>query len=333
MSNYSIQPSLDIVGLIIVHKVLYSMGYYNSQAKDGGIKMKKHLGTLGLLVVAIIWGMGFVANDIALNTMSPLQILCVRFFIGSILMSTICLYKRIKIGKKELLAGILLGIFLFVGFATQTIGLKYTTPAKNAFLTAANVVIVPFIAFMIYKKKVDRFCVIGTIMALMGIGILSLKGDMTLSLGDGLTLICAVCFAFQIFFTGEFVQKFNVITLTTIQMFVSFILSLIAIVAMGEIHFNIGYNALLSTLYLGILSTTVAFILQTYFQKFTDGTTAAIVLSMESVFGTLFSIIIVGEKLTPRMFMGCFLIFFAVIIAETKLNFLFSKNSLEVETE
>lgn len=293
--------------------------------------MKKHLGTLGLLVVAIIWGMGFVANEIGLDTMSPLQILCGRFFIASILMSTVCLYKRIKIGKKELLAGIVLGIFLFAGFATQTIGLKYTTPSKNAFLTAANVVIVPFIAFMIYKKKVDRFSVMGAIMALMGIGILSLNGDLTLGFGDGLTLVCAVCFAFQIFFTGEFVKNYNVITLTAIQMIVAFLFSLIAVAATGDMHFNFDNNALLSTLYLGILSTTLAFLMQTYFQKFTDGTTAAIVLSMESVFGTLFSILIVGEKLTPRMFLGCFLIFFAVITAETKLNWIFKKNSLKTD--
>lgn len=295
--------------------------------------MKKHLGTIGLLIVAIIWGMGFVANEIALDTMTPLQILCVRFFIAAILMSIACLYKHIKVGKKELFAGIILGIFLFAGFAAQTIGLKYTTPSKNAFLTAANVVIVPFIAFMIYKKKVDRFSITGAILAIIGIGVLSLNGNFTLGFGDGLTLICAVCFAFQIFFTGEFVRKYNVMALNAIQMVVAFVLSIAIVLISGEVQFTFDNHGLLSTLYLGIFSTTIAFFLQTLFQKYTEQTTAAVVLSMESVFGTIFSILIVGENLTPRIIVGSLLIFAAVIIAETKLAWIFVPNNLESELE
>ena len=106
-------------------------------------------------------------------------------------------------------AGILMGIALFAGFAFQIIGLQYTTPSKNAFLTALNVVIVPFIAFIILKKKVGMKGIIGAIMSVIGVALLSLNGNLTLSLGDGLTLLCAVGFAFQIFFTGESVKKIS----------------------------------------------------------------------------------------------------------------------------
>lgn len=285
--------------------------------------MKKNLGVIGLLIVAIIWGSGFIAANKALETMSPLQILCIRFFIAAILMSLVTFRKLKKVDKKVLRAGIILGVLLFMAFATQTIGLKYTTPSKNAFLTSTNVVIVPFIAFVIYKKKVDRFSVVGAILALIGIGILSLNGNLTLGFGDGLTLICAICFAFQIFFTGEFVKEYDVMTLTALQMIVAFLLSIVVILFVEDIHFQVSRFGLLSVIYLGVFSTTVAFLLQTISQKYTDETKAALVLSLESIFGTLFSILLVHEKITARMTIGCMLILGAVIIAETKLKWLF----------
>ena len=107
-------------------------------------------------------------------------------------------------------AGILMGIALFAGFALQIIGLQYTTPSKNAFLTALNVVIVPFIAFIILKKKVGMKGIIGAIMSVIGVALLSLNGNLTLSLGDGLTLLCAgrICVP-NLFLPGEFVKKIS----------------------------------------------------------------------------------------------------------------------------
>ena len=168
--------------------------------------MKKWLAIGGLILVTVIWGGGFVASDMALGSMKPFQIMMVRFLLASVLMGMISMGQHKKEGKLEnragaIKAGILMGIALFAGFALQIIGLQYTTPSKNAFLTALNVVIVPFIAFIILKKKVGMKGIIGAIMSVIGVALLSLNGNLTLSLGDGLTLLCAVGFAFQIFFT------------------------------------------------------------------------------------------------------------------------------------
>jgi Permeases of the drug/metabolite transporter (DMT) superfamily len=294
--------------------------------------MKKHLGLAGLLLVAIIWGNGFVANEIALRDMSPLQIMCARFFIAAVIMVVFTFNKLRKIDRKVWLAGILLGSFLFIGFVFQTIGLKYTTPSKNAFLTATNVVIVPFIAFVLYKKKVDRFSVCGAIMAIIGIAVLSLQGNLTLGVGDLLTLLCAISFAFHIFFTSEFVKKYDAIAITTVQMIVAFVLSLIVVIVTRDYHFNVSNSSWASVIYLGVFSTTVAFFLQSVSQKYTEETTAAVVMSMESVFGTLFSILIVNEPVTRRMICGSILILFAVIISETKLKGIIKSSKL-VELE
>ena len=279
--------------------------------------MKKYLAIFGLILVTVIWGGGFVASDMALGSLSPFQIMTVRFGIGTVLMGVIS-FKHLKgIKKEELYAGFLLGCTLFLGFACQIVALQYTTPSKNAFLTATNVVMVPFIAFIICRKKVNTTGIVGAIMAIVGVGVLSLNRTLSLGFGDGLTLVCAVGFALQIFFTGEFVAKYGASVLNFILMGTAFLLSGIILTALGEWKFTATTQGWLSVLYLGVVSTTLTYLLQTSCQKYIDETKAAIILSMESVFGTLFSILILHETVTLKMILGCIIILAAVLIANS----------------
>ena len=282
--------------------------------------MKKWLAIGALILVTVIWGGGFVASDIALESMKPFQIMMVRFLLASVLMGVISRGQRkseekLKDRAGAIKAGILMGVTLFMGFAFQIIGLQYTTPSKNAFLTALNVVIVPFIAFVILKKKIGAKGIIGAVMSVFGVALLSLNGSFTVSPGDGLTLFCAVGFAFQIFFTSEFVKKYPASVLNTVQMFTAFVLSAISLMIFGENDFQVTTQGWLSALYLGVVSTTICYLLQTACQKYIDETKAAIILSMESVFGTIFSILILHEVVTVRMVIGCAVILAAVIIS------------------
>lgn len=282
--------------------------------------MKKWLAIGGLILVTVIWGGGFVASDMALESMKPFQIMMVRFLLASVLMGVISRGQRkseekLKDRAGAIKAGVLMGVMLFMGFAFQIIGLQYTTPSKNAFLTALNVVIVPFIAFVILKKKIGAKGIIGAVMSVFGVALLSLNGNFTVSLGDGLTLFCAVGFAFQIFFTSEFVKKYPASVLNTVQMFTAFVLSAISLMIFGENDFQVTTQGWLSALYLGVVSTTICYLLQTACQKYIDETKAAIILSMESVFGTIFSILILHEVVTVRMVIGCAVILAAVIIS------------------
>lgn len=277
--------------------------------------MKKRLAIGGLILVTIIWGGGFVASDMALESMRPFQIMAVRFLLGTILMGLISIRSLKGITKSEVKAGGLMGLALFAGFAFQIVGLQYTTPSKNAFLTALNVVIVPFISFLILRKKIGARGIAGAVMSIAGVALLSLDRNFSLGLGDGLTLICAVGFAFQIFLTSEFVKKYRATVLNFIQMITAFFLSFISLMAFGETQFHVTGKGILSVLYLGVISTTVCYLLQTASQKYVDETKAAIILSLESVFGTLFSILILGEIVTPRMLAGSLIILGAVVIS------------------
>ena len=280
------------------------------------------LSNISLLLVAIIWGSGFVASQMALDAnLSSAFIMFVRFAIATIIIGVV-FYKDLKANmkKEHLKGGIVIGLFLFLAFYVQTVGLQYTTPSKNAFLTATNVVIVPFIAFLICRKKVGFRGIIGAVLAIVGVGLLSLDKDLSLGLGDGLTLICAVGFAFQIFLTSIFVKKYRASVLNFIQMCTAGILSLIFMIASGQVHFQVTAKGWWSVLYLGIISTTVCYLLQTACQKYVDETKAAIILSMESVFGTLFSVMILHESITLRMILGCIIILAAVILANSAME-------------
>ena len=246
-----------------------------------------------------------------------------RFLIGIILLSLI-FYKKLEyIKKSTLLKGTVLGIFLYAAFALQTVGLQYTTPSKNAFLTAVNVVIVPFIGYFFYKRKMDIYELSGALLALIGVAVLSLKLSSSLNIGDILTLGCAVGFAFHIFYTAKFVKEEDPIHLTIIQMLVATILAWTMVFIKGETSFSFETEGVLNLLYLGVFSTTIAYLLQTVAQKYITETKAAIILSTESFWGMAFSVMILSEVLTVKMGIGAAIILMAIIVSETKFNFFY----------
>ena len=286
--------------------------------------MKKYLGMSGLLFVTLIWGGGFVASDIALESYGPFEILVIRFFVAALLMAAMAFRHLKTISKEEWKAGITMGLFLFGGFALQIVGLQYTTPSKNAFLTATNVVIVPIIAFILYKKKISMQGIVGAVMAIVGAGVLSLEKNFTLGIGDILTLLCAVCFACQIFWTGEYVEKYRTAVLNFVQMLTAFLLSaigyMVTLMVSGPYDKVITLRGTSGVLYLAVVSTAVAYLLQTVCQQYVDETRTAIILSMEAVFGSIFSVLLLNEKVTVRLLIGSAFILAAVLVSEIKLG-------------
>jgi drug/metabolite transporter (DMT)-like permease len=277
---------------------------------------------LSLLLVAIIWGSGFVASKNALNSMPPHYINAIRFALPFILLC-IVFWKKIKtINLKDLKSGGIIGIFLFLGFATQTVGLQYTTASKQAFLTGTNVVIVPFLYWAIKNKKPDRYNLVATFLCLSGIGFLTLQGGFSINLGDGLTLACAVFFACHIVSIGVFAENHDPIILTIIQFGVAAIFSTICALSFEIMPKSFSAQSIFPILYLAVFSTLVAFVIQNVAQKYTTPTHAAIILSLESVFGSILSVILLGDVFTFKMVIGCTIVFAAIITAETKWEFM-----------
>ncbi|CCQ97074.1 Permease of the drug/metabolite transporter (DMT) superfamily [[Clostridium] ultunense Esp] len=277
---------------------------------------------LSLLIVAIIWGSGFIVTKNSLNHITPYYLLAFRFMISFLLMSLV-FFKRLKKAKlKDWKAGFLIGIFLFAGFATQTVGLKYTTVGKQAFITASNVVMVPFIYWAISKKKPDIYDVIAVFLCFTGIGILSFESNLRLGYGEFLTFICAIFFAFHIATIGYFSKEHDPIVLSVIQILVAGILSTIFALLLEPKIGKLSNETLFSILYLAVFSTLIAFLVQNVAQKYTSSTHAAIILSLEAVFGGIMSLIFLKEPFTIRFLIGCISILISILTTETKWSFL-----------
>lgn len=257
-------------------------------------------------------------SALALEYYTPYQILAVRFTIGALLLSIVFHKRLLRMDQSILWKGALLGVLLYAAFALQTVGLQFTTPSKNAFLTGVNVVIVPFIAWILYKRKLDTFELFGAVLALIGVAVLSLQWSTTINIGDLLTLGCAVMFAFHIFYTARFVRTEDAVLLTLLQMVVAAVISCVTVIGMGEMSFSMEPQGISSVLYLAVFSTTLAFLMQTVGQKHLSETKAAIILSTESVWGMIFSVALAYELLTFRMFLGALIIFIAILLSEVR---------------
>lgn len=296
----------------------------------GKIEKKKSLiADLSLLLVAMLWGGGFVVIKDALDSITPFYIMSMRFGLSFILMC-IVFWKRVKkINKQEIIGGTVIGIFLFLAFAFQTIGIQYTTAGKQAFLTAIYVVEVPFLYWIFMKKKPDNYSIVAAFLAFFGITMLTMQGTMKINLGDALTLICSLFFAVQIISTGFYAEKLDPIVLTVVQFVVAAILSYICALIFEPKLPNLSNGTIFSIIYLSLFSTLIAFLIQNIAQKYTSSTHAAIILSLESFFGCFFAVIFLGEQLTVKIVIGCIFIFLSIITAETRWSFL-RKNNIDV---
>lgn len=280
--------------------------------------MKQYIGDGLLLITAIVWGSGFVVTAIALEYLTAYQVMAGRFMFAAIILSIVFRKKFKTFTKAVVWKGAVLGTILYIGFAFQTVGLEYTTPSKNAFLTAVNIVIVPLIAYFVYKRRVDRFETAGAVLAVIGIGFLTLEGSMAVNFGDILTLICAVAFAFDIFYTNHFVKTEDAISLTIVQFITAAILGVSAVLIQGDMPTSIENEAVLAIIYLAVFSTTIAYVCQNVGFKYTTATKGAIILSLEALFGMIFSVLFLHEAMTARLIIGAAIIMGAILLTELK---------------
>jgi len=275
-----------------------------------------------LLSVAIAWGVTFLMVQDAISTTPVYSFLFFRFALASLLMFFIA-YKYLNfINKKTVIYGVILGVFLFSAFATQTFGLAYTQSSIVAFITGLNVICVPFLAYFIFKEKIRKNVLLGSFIAVFGLYLLTMSGTLTFEKGEFLTLICAFLFALQIIFTGKFSKEVNVFLLVLFQLITVAVLSLIFSLSLEEKTFDISYNYAFfkAVIITAVFATVYAFLIQTYMQQFTTATKTAIIFAMEPVSAAIFAYITVNESLSATQVFGAILIVFATIIAELQFK-------------
>ena len=214
----------------------------------------------------------------------------------------------------------MLGFLLWLSQFFQTLGCKYTTAGKNAFLTTIYVILVPFLSWWIERRRPGKRSLLAAVTAMLGIGLLSLQGDFSIQTGDWLTMVCGVGLGFHILYIDKYTQKEDPVLLTFVQFLTAGIFSWFG-AGLGGLPFpaevfQTGMAAKL--LYLGIFSTMAAFLLQIVCQKYTSPNLASVILSSEAVFGMLFSVLFLNEVFTLRILAGCICLLTAVLLSELK---------------
>ncbi len=290
------------------------------------MKNKELLSTTLLFLVAIIWGTGFIASQFAIDVgINPPLFMFTRFLLSTIIMG-VAFRNQIKqnLSKKCLIPCIAIGVFLFLGFYTQFMGLKYTTVANNAFLTALNVIIVPIIVWIVERKMPSIKVFVAAILSIVGIWFLTGidPNNLAFNKGDILTMMCAFFFAVQIFITGKYATDIDTTVIVFLQFLVATILSACIFFATdGNIQPFFTLKGSMSMLYLAVFSTGFAYFVQAYALKYVDSSRTTIILGTEGLFGTIFSVLLKIDEPSSSMFIGGIIITIALIIAEYKFKY------------
>jgi drug/metabolite transporter (DMT)-like permease len=274
-----------------------------------------------LLLAAAIWGGGFVAQSTAMKELSPFWFIGLRFAVATAAVLPFVLLERrkaaVKTSRRHLGLYLAIGLALFGGAATQQVGLQTTSVTNSSFITGLYVVFVPVIAVLFLRRPPHWIIWPGAVMAIAGIYLLSGGHLSALTVGDGLTVICAGFWAIQITLAGTTVKETGrPLALSATQFAITSLLALIVAAIFEPVSLDAIMGAAPEILYVGVFSSGVAFVLQIIGQLYTTPSQAAIFLSSEALFGSSLAALILGETIPPVGYIGCALMFSAMLVVE-----------------
>lgn len=290
-------------------------------------------GTILLLITALIWGAAFVAQSVGMDYIGPFTFSAARDVIAIIVLIPVILLftdkradgtyppilQQLKPDRITLIGGAWCGLVLGAADTLQQVGISMTTAGKAGFITALYIVLVPLMGHFI-GRKVPRIILACVALAIAGFYLLCINGDFQVSFGDFLVLCCAIFFALHILVIDHFLlKKAHSIKLSWVQFAIAFLFSGTLTVLFEKPDWGALWAAKWPLLYAGGLSSGVAYTLQIVGQKYTEPTTATLIMSLESVFAALAGWLILGEVMTAKELTGCVLVFAAVILAQIPL--------------
>lgn len=293
--------------------------------------MKKYVGEIALFSITIFWGVTFPIIKLALNDISPMLFITFRFSLAALLLLPF-LWKSLVESSKDLIkAGLFLSLLYFIGFATQTVGLQYTSATKSGFITGTFVIFIPILQLILERRKPSRGNIVGIILVLIGLILLSSKGltvvdilqelGSNFNLGDLLTLICAVFYALYVVYIDIITKKFDYKALIILQVLFTgaagFIFTfLFNLTSVETIRYEFNRTVIFVILYTTIFSSILATVIQTKYQKIVTPTKAGIIFSLEPIFAALFAFLIIQEQISSFGITGCIFIFTGVLVSE-----------------
>lgn len=281
---------------------------------------------LMMLLAASIWGFAFVAQRVGMETMGPHWFNSLRFFIGVVALTPVVIWmdraqaKSSIEGPKSstkslLMGGAVAGLLLFIGATFQQVGLQYTTAGKAGFITGMYIFFVPLIG-LFFRMKTGLGTWLGAAIALWGLYLLSINEDFTLSKGDTLQLICAVAFAGHVLMIGYLASRMDTVKLSLVQFFVAGLLAMILALYFEQLTWGMIKSTAVPLLFAGVMSTGIAYTLQTIAQQHAHPSHAAIILSSEGVFAVIGGFLLLNEVLPAQGLLGCGLILVGMLMSQ-----------------
>ena len=297
---------------------------------EKGNTMEQVKGNLMLLLTALIWGSAFVAQSVGMDYVGPFTFNAARNLLATGVLVPVVLafggkhrgnlWQRLKPDGVTVKGGLCCGLIMGIASNRQQVGLSMTTAGKAGFVTALYIILVPILGRFLGRtvRKILLLCVP---MSLVGFYLLCVKGDFTVSFGDFLVFCCAVFFALHILFVDHFLRKgASGVRVAWIQFAMTCLLSALGALVWERVPAGGLGSALWGgrwpLLYTSVLSSGVAYTLQIIGQKYTEPTTATLIMSLESVFAVLSGWLFLGEVMDFREIIGCVLVFVAVLLAQ-----------------
>lgn len=272
--------------------------------------MKRGKAEIIMVIIVAMWGLSFSLTKPILKDIEIFNFMALRFLIGGCVLSSILfLSGNLKFTREQLIGGTITGAVLFFGFVFHTIGLKYTSVAKNAFIVGSSVVFVPFIATYIRKQKQPTLIWVGTYLAIFGLALVTLEGYQGgINFGDLMTLVGSVILAYYIILVEEYVKKYDAMVIAVTQISVVGLLSLLASLIIETPTIDLSLEAWKGMLFLGIVCTAIAYLLANICQKHIPATNMALIYTLEPVFAALFGWIFLSEGIGLQAVIGAIII-------------------------
>ena len=272
-----------------------------------------------LVAITAVWGLTFSLVKESLNEISPFVFMSYRFWLAFAVVALFCVGRMHKVDRGLLKAGFLLGLLLFASYAFQTFGLKYTSAGNAGFITGLFVVFVPVLSALMLGQRPDKASTVAIIVAVVGLGFLSLQSGLRVNGGDLLVLACAFALSLHIIYMDRYVKEYDLMLLTLLQMGVLAVGNTAAGLVFEGFAWPSGTLVWTTIIVCGVFASAIAFYVQGYAQRVLSPIRTSMVLIMEPVFSVLFGIILLGETLTWRGWLGCGLILSGMLLTEIVL--------------
>ena len=269
-----------------------------------------------LLALTLIWGSTFVVGKIVLVALTPLQMIAARFTLATIFLMAFFSRRIFPLTRRQIARGLVLGVFLFLGFVAQTVGLTMTTASRSAFITGMMVVFVPLLQVVIERRSPRIGNLVGVAVVTAGLWLLTSPAGAALGTGDVLTMVCAVLFAVYIVYIDVVAHEMSALQLTFIQMASNAIFALAGSALLDTLPARVPASTVIAVLYLTVFATVLTTFMQTRFQKETSPTRAAVIFTIEPVFAALSAALVLGEQIGVGGAAGGGLIIGGVLLSE-----------------